>query len=232
MPDFQRLTDGTLVLTISLPWADVNKEYEHQITHAVEEAELPGFRKGKAPRNLVEPKLDKNQLLTRSIEVLLPKIYSAAIEKAGLKPILYPKIKILKGEMEQDWQFEATTCETPVVVLPDYQTRAKEVKTEKPEDRLGAILKIISETTPVTLPQILIDEEVNHRLVNLTDNLTKLGMGIDSYLTAKKTTSEGLRATMQAESQADLAMEFILQEIGKAQKLTDRGQVLDFLKTL
>jgi len=220
----------TLILTLT--WSDIQKEYEHQVIHAVESAELPGFRKGKAPRDLVEPKLDKNQLYSRCIEALLPAVYSEEVKKANLKPILYPKIKVIKGEQGQDWQFEAITCEAPVVTLTDYQTKVKAVKTDKPEDRLPAVLKVISDTSKVELPPLLIEEEVNHRLANLTDNLTKLGMTTDAYLSAKKTTPDNLKTTMTAESTADLTMEFILQEIGKVQKLSDRTQVLDFLKAL
>lgn len=221
-----------LTLKLILPWSDILKEYEHQVLHAVEDTELPGFRKGKAPRDLVEPKLDKNQLYSRCIEELLPKVYSVEVQKRNLKPILYPKIRVLKGEIGQDWEFEAITCEAPTVILADYQAKLKDVKTEKPEDRLASVLKVLSETTKVELSPILIEEEVNHRLANLTDNLTKLGMTTESYLSTKKTTADGLKANLTAEATADLTMEFILQEIGRIQKLTDRGQVLDFLKTL
>ena len=232
MPNLQRSPDGTLILTLTLPWTEIKKEYEHQIHLAVDSAELPGFRKGKAPRDLVEPKLDKNQLYSKSVEALLPSVYSTALKSSNLKPILYPRIKIIKGELNSDWLFEAITCGAPPVTLGNYQNQAKDIKTDKPEDRLPAILKLLLDSSQVTLPQILVEEEVNHRLANLTDNLTKLGMTVDAYLSAKKTTPEGLKAIHTSEATADLTMEFILQEIGQQQKLSERTQVLDFLKTL
>lgn len=232
MPNITRSPDGTITINLVIPWPQIQKEYSHQIDLAVESAEIPGFRKGKAPRNLVEPKLDSNSLYSKSIEVLLPQIYSQTVKELELKPVVYPQIKIIEGKDGADWQFEAVTCETPSVTLSDYQTQAKQLKTDKPEDRLSAVLKMLLDTSKVILPQILIDSETNHRLANLTDNLTKLGMSIDHYLSAKKTTVDSLKAAYMAESSADLSMEFILQQIGRDQNITDRTKVLDFLKTL
>jgi FKBP-type peptidyl-prolyl cis-trans isomerase (trigger factor) len=232
MPDFQRQPDGSLKLTLIVTWPDVLKEYEHQLQHSIDEAEMPGFRKGKAPRDIVEPKLNKSDLYSHCLEALLPQTYSAAIKAADLKPILYPHIKVIKGEIGQDWLFEATTCEAPIVILGDYVFKLKDIKTDKPEERLSTVLRVLSETSQVTLPQILIDEEVNHRLANLTDNLTKLGMTTENYLNTKKLTAESLKATLITEAGADLTMEFILQEVGRKQNLADRTQVLDYLKTL
>ena len=67
--------------------------YESVVKEAVAGAELPGFRKGKAPRNLVEPKLDRNQTLNHTLSHLIPKEYAAAVKEHSLKPLLNPKLK-------------------------------------------------------------------------------------------------------------------------------------------
>jgi FKBP-type peptidyl-prolyl cis-trans isomerase (trigger factor) len=46
----KREEDGTIQLTVTLPWELVKKTKEEVILEHVEEVQLPGFRKGKAPR--------------------------------------------------------------------------------------------------------------------------------------------------------------------------------------
>src|SRR4030042_894509 len=58
----QHLTDGTIELVITIPWAEVQKTYDAVVDNTVKNAELSGFRKGKAPRNLVEEKPDKTKV--------------------------------------------------------------------------------------------------------------------------------------------------------------------------
>ena len=94
--------DGTLTLTITLPVEDVKKAREEAVAHAVDAAELPGFRKGKAPKNLVEEKLDPLKLQEDTLRHLLPKAYSAAVLEHSLKPIVSPKIQITKLEEGKD----------------------------------------------------------------------------------------------------------------------------------
>jgi len=48
-----RLSDGSIDITITIPWEDVAKTYEEVVVDYVNNAEIYGFRKGKAPRELV-----------------------------------------------------------------------------------------------------------------------------------------------------------------------------------
>ena len=45
-----RLPKSTVELTITIPWADIKSEYDRAIIDLGKELELPGFRKGKAPK--------------------------------------------------------------------------------------------------------------------------------------------------------------------------------------
>src|SRR5258706_15102316 len=113
----QRLPDGTIELTITIPWVDVTKTYEHVIEHMVEEAELPGFRKGKAPRELVEKSIEKTKVYEEALKTLIPKNYNDAITQQKIKPIVNPKIELKDASEGKDWVFRALTCEKPTVAL-------------------------------------------------------------------------------------------------------------------
>ena len=76
---------------------------------------------------------------------------------------------------------------------------------------------------------MLVEEETNHRLSNLAENITRLGLTIDQYLQTKKLSPETLKSQLASQSRADLEVEFILQHIQKQQQLADRKATLDFL---
>ena len=81
----QRLPDETIELTITIPWADIAQKYEQAIEETVKNAEIAGFRKGKAPRIAVEEKLDKTKIYEEVLKDLLPKAYNEATsqQKSG-----------------------------------------------------------------------------------------------------------------------------------------------------
>lgn len=211
-----RPLNGNLELTLTIPWSRIQKAYDSAVDEAVADAQLPGFRKGKAPRSLVEPKLDRNHTLSHALGHLLPDVYAAAVKEHDIKPLLNPEIKIVSGKEGETWTFTATTCEAPKVILP---------KKLKPLD------KLIAETR-VLIPDLLTAEEANHRLAALVENVTQLGMTIEQYLSTKKMTAEELKAKLAQDAKSDLVSEFILLEVQKAQKLPDRKATLEFLQKL
>lgn len=227
-----RQPNGTLEIHLQLPWSAILAEYEHQVQSAVAVAELPGFRKGKAPRNLVEPKLDKSHIYSHAVQELLPGVYTDFLKAHELKPILYPQISITKGDEGADWEFTATTCEAPQIVMDDYRDELKKVSADPKDSILTRRMDRLMEIVKLDLPEVLVEEEVNHRLGSLADNLTKLGLTTESYLQTKKMTAETLRSQLGAEAAHDLKIEFILGYIQQSEKLPDRAKTLDFLTNL
>lgn len=226
-------SDGTIELTFTLSWENIQKAFEKEIQKAIDEAEIDGFRKGKAPRNIVEPKLDKNKIYGQAVQSLLPDAYAEQLKTHNLKPILYPKLTIKSGKEGEDWVFEALVCELPIVELPnDYVDQVKAIKLEKDQDKIAKILELLSSKAKIEIPEILTEEETNHRLAALIDNITKVGLTIEKYLESKKVTMEEFKAKFALEARQDLVVEFILDYIQKAQKIENRKQVLDYLMGL
>lgn len=223
---------GTITLLLKIPWADIQVAFEKEVEKAVKEAEIKGFRKGTAPRNLVEPGLDKNHLYSHAVQELLPEVYTRAVKAQNLKPILYPKIRILKAETGQDWEFEAVTCEIPVVTLPDYKTGISKLPKEPADTKLDRIIDYLQANSQITVPDLLVEEEANHRLSALIENLTQIGLTTESYLASKKMTAEGLKASIATTAKIGLTQEFILLQIQTREKLANRKATLDFLTSL
>lgn len=194
----------------------MQKAYEQVIDETVKQTEIKGFRKGFAPRKLVEAKLDRNQTFSHALQHLLPKKYQEAVDEQKLKPVVYPHIRIAKGQEGKDWVFIAVLGEAPSV-------------------RLGKLTKDFDQllkNSQVQLADVIVEQEADHRLGQLAENLTSLGLTVDKYLTSKKLTSQELRAKLADEARRDLSIEFMLQQVQVEQKLADRKATLAFLQGL
>jgi trigger factor len=92
-------------------------------------AEIPGFRKGKAPREVLERHISKDRLLEDALSQLLPRAYEKALKEQELEPIANPDIEITQTEPVI---FKATIPLKPVVELGDY--KSLKLKSEPPDD--------------------------------------------------------------------------------------------------
>jgi FKBP-type peptidyl-prolyl cis-trans isomerase (trigger factor) len=231
-----RLPDGSLELTINIPWKQVENTYQKILENLQKKATIDGFRPGKAPIKKVEEKIGKSTIYEQTLKDLLPEVYLEAVREQKITPILAPKTQLTSAEEGKDWQIKAITCELPKVSLGEYEkaTRAalagdkiwtpgKEVKKEdKAKDesqQLEKIFKALLETAKVTLPEILIEEEVNRMLSRLLDQTEKLGLTVEQYLTSVGKTSEQLRAEYRKQAEQTLKLELILSAIADDKKI-------------
>lgn len=227
----EKLPKSTVRLVITVPWSMVKNAYDQALTKKAAEVELTGFRKGKAPKNLVEQAVGKDVLYQQAFQTILPQAYTQAVKKHQLKPITTPKIKPLKVEENKDWQFEATTCEAPSVSLGDYQEKIKqelrtsklwvpgqdEKPTEEPKENLNQKLNKVVETllkaVKIELPPLLLENEVSRLLARLLEEIRRLGLTLESYLTSVGKTADQLRLEHQVEAEKSLKLEFILSKV-------------------
>lgn len=228
----QRQADGTIELTITVPWPLVDTAYNAVVEEMVKAAEVSGFRKGKAPRAVVEEKLDKTKVYEEVLKKIIPEAYSNAVTEHKIHPIVQPKIELKEATEKKDWIIRALTCEKPAVTLGDYKkaiTELKSAKTKKiwvpgqepkEEDKnkpqkpsLDEILKAVYDTVKISVPALLLEHEVNRLLSDLIDQTRKLGMSVEQYLSSTGRTAEGVRKEYEAQAARTLALEFALEEI-------------------
>jgi len=91
-------------------------------------AQLPGFRPGKAPRDLVV-KSYAGKIEEEVKRKLIPDSYRQALEQEKLKPVIYPDIEEIQFGKGQSLQFAATIETEPEFELPEY--KGLEIKREK-----------------------------------------------------------------------------------------------------
>lgn len=228
--------DGTIELSITLPADMIAKTWEEVVEHMVQSATLPGFRTGKAPRKMVEEKLDKEKIREEVLKKILPEAYIAAVKEHKINPIINPKIHVEKLEDGKDWQFHAITCEIPDVSLNDYKEAVRKLTAkskiiipgkEQPAPSLDDIIKIMIESVSVTVPSILVEGEVERLLSQLLGEIKSLGLSLDQYLASTQRTVDQLREEYKKKAENDIKFEFALQKIAEEEKITVDQKEID-----
>lgn len=235
----QKEPNGTIRLTITIPSSDVKKTWEEVFEDVSKNAEVSGFRKGKAPRNLVEEKVDKEKIREEVLRKLLPIAYTEGVKTHGIKPIINPKIHVEKledPEINKDWQFTALTCEAPIIKLGKYKENIQKITAkskiiipgkEKTEIKFEDIVKALLESVTAEIPGILVDNETDRLLSQTLEDVKKLGLTLDQYLSSTGKNPEILRAEYRAKAENDIKLEFALSKIAEEEKITVEKKEID-----
>lgn len=225
----QKLEDGTINLTVTIPWSHVEETKKKVIDESTKEVQVPGFRKGKVPKKVAENSLDKDKIRDEILRRLLPQTYTEAISEHKLNPILTPLIHVGGLDEGKDWQYTAQTCEAPQVELGPYKDSVKKITAKskivipgkEPEPvSFEEITKALLENVEVKIPKLIIDREVQRLLSQTLDEIKRLGLTLDQYLQSTGKTSQTLRDEYVQKATSDVKLEFALQKIADDEKIT------------
>ena len=111
------LENRRIALNIEAEAGELDKSLDEAYHHLVKEVSIPGFRKGKAPRVILEQQIGKGALLQEALEHLVPQLYKEAIQSKNLEPIAEPELEITQSE---PLIFKAIVSLRPEVKLGDY----------------------------------------------------------------------------------------------------------------
>ncbi|PSI17007.1 trigger factor [Listeria monocytogenes] len=107
---------------------------------------VPGFRKGKVPRQIFNQRFGEEALFQDALDILLPEVYSAAIDEAGIDPVDTPQVNIESMEKGETWVLTAEVTVKPEVKLGDYKgLEVEKRETELTTEELEAELKQLQE---------------------------------------------------------------------------------------
>ena len=85
-------------LTIEMEPSEVEVALQKSYSKLVKKANVPGFRKGKAPRELLERYLGKDALFNEALEHMIPEAYDNAIHEQNIEAFAQPQIEIVQTE--------------------------------------------------------------------------------------------------------------------------------------
>ncbi len=224
-----RKDDGTLELTIVVPWTQAQKAQDAIENELIKSVKIAGFRPGQAPKNVAKARLNPELVKEEVLKKVVGVAYNEAITKHKLTPIISPQIHIEIFTEGTDIQFTAQTCEEPMVELGKYKEEIAKVTAKskilvpgKEESKvdLDGILEAALKAAKITIPDVLVESETSRLLSQMLDELKKLGLTLEQYLSSKNIDAEKLRDEYKLKAENDLKLEFLLRKIADEEKIT------------
>jgi trigger factor len=117
----EKLEKNQAVLTIEVDAEKVNQGLDAAFKKVVTKVNVPGFRKGKMPRQMFEKRFGVESLYQDAIDILLPEAYANAIVETGIEPVDRPEIDVEQIEKGKSMIFKATVTVKPEVKLGEYK---------------------------------------------------------------------------------------------------------------
>jgi len=187
----ERLPGNQAVLEVDLDAVAVGEAMQRAFAKLVKTINVPGFRRGKAPRQLFERYVGKQMLYDEAVEQLAPVSYARAVDEADLEPLEQPEVDILEFGEGQGFKYRATVLVKPEAKLNDYRSIAVPV-----------------EPVPVT------EEAVQELVAGLLENQAflepagagaELGPGMLATLEVRKVDSQGAAGPEAEQHTLDLS---------------------------
>ncbi len=141
-----RLEKNRVQLEVEVTTEQVGKALDQAYRRVARRVNIPGFRKGKAPRFVVERHIGKGPIYEEAAEILVQEAYPAAVAETAIEPINQPELDLVQLEEGKPFIFKATVDVKPEVTLGQYKNLpvTKQIKTIKDED-VDAVLNDIRE---------------------------------------------------------------------------------------
>ena len=124
----EKLDNHKMTLEIEVPQAEVAKAIEQACRQLANQVSIPGFRKGKVPRKILEQRIGKEAILNEAFELMAGKAYGQALDEQELDPVTRPEVEVVTLAEDQPLVFKATVTVKPEVTLGEY----KNLKVEAP----------------------------------------------------------------------------------------------------
>jgi trigger factor len=151
----EELPENRVRLTVQVPSHDVHHAVEHAASDLAESAKIPGFRKGKVPRQVLMQKIGKERLMSEAIESHIGGWFWNAAARSRVRPVEQPQFDFdLPASDDQDWEFSATVTVQAKPEVGDWtQLEVGAVEVEVPQElvdgELDALRSTVAELVPV-----------------------------------------------------------------------------------
>ena len=156
-----KLSDTRVKLNVSVPFDELGKEIDQAYKAIAQQVNIPGFRRGKAPRQLIDARFGRGPILEQVVNDMLPTRYEQALAENDLNPLGQPDIDVTKIEDNDVVEFTAEIDVRPEIEVPDFSG--------------------ISVTVPaISVDDAAVDEELDNlraRFGELKDTTRKLKKG-------------------------------------------------------
>ena len=163
---FEKLTSNKVKLNFVVSAEDFDKALATAYSKNVKRFNIPGFRRGKAPRHVIEMHYGPSVFFEDAFDEIFPVVYSEAIKEHSVEPVDRPELDVTQIEKGKDLIFSVEVFVRPDVVLGDYKNlEAKKVVDEVTDDDVSAEVERARDRTSrfveVTDRPARLDDQVN-----------------------------------------------------------------------
>src|SRR5690242_8836386 len=183
----EELPENRIRLTVQVPSHDVHHAVEHAADDLSQSIKVPGFRKGKVPRQVLLQRIGRERLMTEAVESHIGGWFWNAAARNRVRPVEQPEYDFqLPDSADQDWEFTATVAVQAKPELPDWKelevgAAEVEVPEELVQHELDALRSTVAELVPVDGRPVAPDDTVVVDLVaeeeTRRDYVVDLGRG-------------------------------------------------------
>lgn len=113
--------ENEATLKITAPAAEVNAGYKKAVKKIADQVNIPGFRKGKVPRAIIEMHYGKEAVKQEAFEIVANKAYSEALDQEKLIPVSDPKVEESTFEEGKDMELTIKVTLKPEPELGEYK---------------------------------------------------------------------------------------------------------------
>ncbi len=150
-----QLPNAVAKVSVTIEPQDVHQAMDRAFKSMVGRYNIPGFRRGKAPRKIFERYVGRDILFKEAAQQLVDNYYLAALKQAEVEPVSEPRIKVVSMDEDQPFQFDIEVESKPHVEigpLDEFLTEPLEVQEVTEEDlnrELEAVAKSQAQLVPV-----------------------------------------------------------------------------------
>lgn len=133
----EKQPENIVKVDIEIPAKDAVNYYNNAAKRLAQYVNIPGFRKGKAPRNIVEQNIGEDRIKHEALEGALPRIFSEVIKENDFDVVAQPYVESYDYKIGEDLKIVAKIELRPEVSLGQYKGLTIEVEEYKtPEDAM------------------------------------------------------------------------------------------------
>ena len=133
-------------LTFEIEPAKIKEGLDTAFNRVKKTLNVPGFRKGKVPRQIFNKMFGEESLYQDALNAVLPEAYANAVAESNIKPVAQPEIDVESMEKDSTWVLTAKVTVEPEVKLGQYKDlEVKARSTEVTDEEVDAEIKKLTE---------------------------------------------------------------------------------------
>ncbi|MBU1026131.1 MAG: hypothetical protein KKA31_00205 [Candidatus Margulisbacteria bacterium] len=217
----QKREENRFTIEVEEDYSSFLKAIDQAFAQASKEIRVPGFRQGKAPRDLIEKAVNRDVIEARAAQDLISDIYPKIVDELKFDPVDYPNVEILQQEKDKPFKFRVAVDVYPEVKLGKFKgLKVDKKKVEVAEEEVLKVLGNLHDRLSQAGPEGQSEKKP------LDDEFAKKVSGFGTLAELKQEISQSLLKQRESEVEADVKNKLISQVSSEA-KLSLPAAMID-----